>query len=195
MNKTKINEIKNRVYEAEGLLELLTTRPEIAETILPLVAKRLDEAQSLLKQLPAEPDQEPPSTPEPASIPEPEPASTPEPAPTPTSDPEPEPTPLYVAEPETEPEPIPEHEPVSEPISDSLFPSSFTPPAFCLNDRFRFRRSIFGGSDAEFNAAMRHIATLPDYEDALRYLGEEMGIDLEDEDVVDFLEILKPCWS
>ena len=42
---------------------------------------------------------------------------------------------------------------------------------------------------------MRHIATLPDYQDALRYLGEEMGVDLEDEDVVDFLEILKPCWS
>lgn len=191
MNKTKINEIKNRVYEAEGLLELLTTRPEIAETILPLVAKRLDEAQYLLKQVPAEPDQEPAPTPTPEPIIEPEPE--PEPAPTPTSDPEPKPTPLYVAEPE--PEPIPEHEPVSEPISDSLFPSSFTPPAFCLNDRFRFRRSIFGGSDAEFDAAMRHIATLPDYEDALRYLGEEMGIDLEDEDVVDFLEILKTCWS
>lgn len=191
MNKTKINEIKNRVYEAEGLLELLTTRPEIAETILPLVAKRLDEAQSLLKQEPAEPDQEPAPTPDPESILE------PEPAPTPTPDPEPEPTPLYVAElePEPIPEPEPVSEPVSEPISDSLFPSSFTPPAFCLNDRFRFRRSIFGGSDAEFNAAMRHIATLPDYEDALRYLGEEMGIDLEDEDVVDFLEILKPCWS
>ena len=191
MNKTKINEIKNRVYEAEGLLELLTTRPEIAETILPLVAKRLDEAQSLLKQLPAEPDQEP----EPIPKPEPEPAPTPTPdpepelAPIPTPDPEPEPTPLYVAEPGPEPEPV------SEPISDSLFPSSFNPPAFCLNDRFRFRRSIFGGSDAEFNAAMRHIATLPDYDDALRYLGEEMGIDLEDEDVVDFLEILKTCWS
>lgn len=187
MNKTKINEIKNRVYEAEGLLELLTTRPEIAETILPLVAKRLDEAQSLLKQLPAEPDQEPAPTPEP----EPEPAPTP----TPELEPGPTPTPVYVADPE--PDPIPEPETVSEPepISDSLFPTSFTPPAFCLNDRFRFRRSIFGGSDAEFDAAMRHIATLPDYEDALRYLGEEMGIDLEDEDVVDFLEILKTCWS
>ena len=158
MNKSKINEIKNRVYEAEGLLELLTNRPEITDSILPLVAKRLDEAQSLLKQLSAEP--------------------TPEPTHEPT--PEPEPT--------LEPEPDPE------PVSLSSH-AQFNPPAFCLNDRFRFRRSIFGGSDAEFNAAMRHIATLPDYQDALRYLGEEMGVDLEDEDVVDFLEILKPCWS
>lgn len=154
MNKSKINEIKNRVYEAEGLLELLTNRPEITDSILPLVAKRLDEAQSMLKQLPAEP--------------------TPEPTP--------------------EPEPTLEPEPDPDPVSLSSH-AQFNPPAFCLNDRFRFRRSIFGGSDAEFNAAMRHIATLPDYQDALRYLGEEMGVDLEDEDVVDFLEILKPCWS
>lgn len=164
MNKSKINEIKNRVYEAEGLLELLTNRPEITDSILPLVAKRLDEAQSMLKQLPAEPD--------------------------------PDPDPVYESEPEPDPEPEsdPEPEPDPEPVSLSSH-ARFNPPAFCLNDRFRFRRSIFGGSDAEFNAAMRHIATLPDYQDALRYLGEEMGVDLEDEDVVDFLEILKPCWS
>ncbi len=172
MNKSKINEIKNRVYEAEGLLELLTNRPEITDSILPLVAKRLDEAQSMLKQLPAEP------TPEP----------TPEPEP--TLEPEPDPDPVYESAPEPDPEPEPEPEPVS--LSSH---ARFNPPVFCLNDRFRFRRSIFGGSDAEFNAAMRHIATLPDYQDALRYLGEEMGVDLEDEDVVDFLEILKPCWS
>ncbi|MBS7347083.1 MAG: hypothetical protein KIG61_01555 [Muribaculaceae bacterium] len=158
MNKSKINEIKNRVYEAEGLLELLTNRPEITDSILPLVAKRLDEAQSMLKQLPAEPTSEP------------------------------------TLEPTHEPEPTLEPEPDPDPVSLSSH-ARFNPPAFCLNDRFRFRRSIFGGSDAEFNAAMRHIATLPDYQDALRYLGEEMGVDLEDEDVVDFLEILKPCWS
>ena len=178
MNKSKINEIKNRVYEAEGLLELLTNRPEITDSILPLVAKRLDEAQSMLKQLPAEP------TPEP----------TPEPEP--TLEPDPDPDPVYESEPEPDPEPesVPEPEPDPDPVSLSCH-ARFNPPAFCLNDRFRFRRSIFGGSDAEFNAAMRHIATLPDYQDALRYLGEEMGVDLEDEDVVDFLEILKPCWS
>lgn len=174
MNKSKINEIKNRVYEAEGLLELLTNRPEITDSILPLVAKRLDEAQSMLKQLPAEP------TPEP----------TPEPEP--TLEPESDPDSVYESAPE--PEPTLEPEPDPEPVSLSSH-ARFNPPAFCLNDRFRFRRSIFGGSDAEFNAAMRHIATLPDYQDALRYLGEEMGVDLEDEDVVDFLEILKPCWS
>ena len=188
MNKSKINEIKNRVYEAEGLLELLTNRPEITDSILPLVAKRLDEAQSLLKQLPAEP------TPEPTHEPtlESEPALEPEPDPDPVyeSDPEPDPEP----EPYPDPEPDSDPEPDPDPVSLSSH-ARFNPPAFCLNDRFRFRRSIFGGSDAEFNAAMRHIATLPDYQDALRYLGEEMGVDLEDEDVVDFLEILKPCWS
>ena len=138
----------------------------------------------MLKQLPAEP------TPEPT--PEPEPTLEPEPDPDPVyeSAPEPDPEPVY----ESEPEPDPEPESVPEPVSLSSH-ARFNPPAFCLNDRFRFRRSIFGGSDAEFNAAMRHIATLPDYQDALRYLGEEMGVDLEDEDVVDFLEILKPCWS
>ncbi len=184
MNKSKINEIKNRVYEAEGLLELLTNRPEITDSILPLVAKRLDEAQSLLKQLPAEPTLEP--------TPEPEPTLEPEPDSEPVYESAPEPDPEL--EPDPEPESVLEPESVPEPVSLSSH-AQFNPPAFCLNDRFRFRRSIFGGSDAEFNAAMRHIATLPDYQDALRYLGEEMGVDLEDEDVVDFLEILKPCWS
>ena len=190
MNKSKINEIKNRVYEAEGLLELLTNRPEITDSILPLVAKRLDEAQSLLKQLPAEPTPEPTHDP----TPEPEPTLEPEPDPDPVYESAPEPDPEPEPDPDPEPEPEPEPEPDPEPVSLSCH-ARFNPPAFCLNDRFRFRRSIFGGSDAEFNAAMRHIATLPDYQDALRYLGEEMGVDLEDEDVVDFLEILKPCWS
>ena len=82
MNKSKINEIKNRVYEAEGLLELLTNRPEITDSILHLVAKRLDEAQSMLKQLPAEP------TPEPTHDPTPEPDPTLEPEPTLEPDPD-----------------------------------------------------------------------------------------------------------
>ena len=136
----------------------------------------------MLKQLPAEP------TPEPTHEPTHEPEPTLEPVY--ESESEPDPDPVY----ESEPEPDSDPESVPEPVSLSTH-ARFNPPAFCLNDRFRFRRSIFGGSDAEFNAAMRHIATLPDYQDALRYLGEEMGVDLEDEDVVDFLEILKPCWS
>ena len=106
MNKSKINEIKNRVYEAEGLLELLTNRPEITDSILPLVAKRLDEAQSLLKQLPAEP--------------------TPEPEP--TLEPEPDPEPVYESAPESdsEPEPDPEPQPSIFAKIGAFFKSVFT---------------------------------------------------------------------
>lgn len=75
-----INRIKDKTYEFEGLLELLSQRPEKEEALHPLLFTRLAEINSLFAMLePSEP--EPAQAPEPA--PEPEPASEPEPAPEP----------------------------------------------------------------------------------------------------------------
>ena len=75
-----INRIKDKTYEFEGLLELLSQRPEKEEALHPLLYTRLAEINSLFAMLePSEPEPEP--APEPAS--ELEPASEPEPAPEP----------------------------------------------------------------------------------------------------------------
>lgn len=79
-----INRIKDKTYEFEGLLELLSQRPEKEEALHPLLFTRLAEINSLFAMLE-------PSEPEPAQAPEP--ASKPEPAPAPEPAPEPEPGP------------------------------------------------------------------------------------------------------
>lgn len=79
-----INRIKDKTYEFEGLLELLSQRPEKEEALHPLLFTRLAEINSLFAMLE-------PSAPEPAQATEPVPA--PEPVPEPASEPEPAPEP------------------------------------------------------------------------------------------------------
>lgn len=64
-------------------------------------------------------------------------------------------------------------------------------PAFCLNDRFRFKRELFGNSDAEFSSAMNMIAAMDNYDEAEEYFIGELEWDVENPEVVDFMEIIK----
>lgn len=64
-------------------------------------------------------------------------------------------------------------------------------PAFCLNDRFRFKRELFGNSDAEFSSAMNMIAAMDSYDEAEEYFIGELEWDEENPEVVDFMEIIK----
>lgn len=74
-----INRIKDKTYEFEGLLELLSQRPEKEEALHPLLFTRLAEINSLFAML--EPSEsEPAQAPEPASEPEPAPEPGPGPA-------------------------------------------------------------------------------------------------------------------
>ena len=54
-----LNEIKDRVYEAEGLLELLQLRGDRLEDLRPLILGRIDEARALIVSL-ADEDMEKP---------------------------------------------------------------------------------------------------------------------------------------
>jgi len=146
-----LNEIKDKIYEAEGLLELLRLRQHKLEELRPLVLSRLDEAKRALIEFGCD-------------------ETTHE-----------DDTPIYAVD-STE---IENHEPDSRPDKKAV------KPAFCLNDRFRFRRSIFGGSDADFNAAMDNIATLDSYEEAEEIFYGDMELNPEDPDVVDFMNIIK----
>lgn len=211
----KLEEIKDAVYELEGLLELARLRGDKAQELLPLMNGKLREINRLFEMVSIS-DKETPVVP---------PLETTEEA----DDNEAlaeatrfeeeedsyEPEDSYEREKSLEPEdsieidkeivtvtPIPEEIPFEQEEVVTEKQESETPitiqvnrdapkPAFCINDRFRFRRELFGGSDADFSSAMDLVATMDNYEEAEQYFIEELGWDVEDPNVADFLAIIE----
>lgn len=62
---------------------------------------------------------------------------------------------------------------------------------FSINDRYRFKRELFKGSDVEFNTTLSLVASMDGYEEAEDYFLNELQWDDKSPDVIDFLEILK----
>ena len=63
--------------------------------------------------------------------------------------------------------------------------------AFSLNDRFRFRRELFGGDEERMNKAINELNELNSYEDSISYLNDELKWNIEDEAVADFIKLLE----
>lgn len=63
--------------------------------------------------------------------------------------------------------------------------------AFSLNDRFRFRRELFGGDEARMNKAINDLNEIHSYEDSVTYLNNELKWNIEDEAVADFIKLLE----
>lgn len=63
--------------------------------------------------------------------------------------------------------------------------------AFSLNDRFRFRRELFGGDESRMNKAISDLNELHSYEDSITYLNHELKWNIEDEAVADFIKLLE----
>ena len=63
--------------------------------------------------------------------------------------------------------------------------------AFSLNDRFRFRRELFGGDEERMNKAINELNELHLYEDSISYLNDELKWNIEDEAVADFIKLLE----
>lgn len=97
---------------------------------------------------------------------------------------------------EEETEVISEPEPVR-PLSDTLKvdeliarkESADLRRAFTLNDKFRFRRTIFGGSDEKFSQTLQQLEAMPDFETALSHLEDILPENGEDNE--DFIAIIK----
>ena len=205
----KLEEIKDSVYELEGLLELARLRGDKTEELIPLMKGKLDEINRFFSEVTSVenvsqslPDQE---YDEPAWS-----ASEPIEELENATEEDVEEGPEEVAaeemaaaaefEEEEHASESPEEESFSEnPIEENMFAinekrkgnDEMPKPAFCINDRFRFRRELFGGSDADFSAAMDLVATMENYEEAEQYFTEELGWDVEDPDVADFLAIIE----
>ena len=63
--------------------------------------------------------------------------------------------------------------------------------AFSLNDRFRFRRELFGGDEVRMNKAINDLNEIHSYEDSITYLNNELKWNIEDEAVADFIKLLE----
>ena len=63
--------------------------------------------------------------------------------------------------------------------------------AFSLNDRFRFRRELFGGDEGRMNKAITDLNDIHTYEDSVSYLNNELKWNIEDEAVADFIKLLE----
>lgn len=63
--------------------------------------------------------------------------------------------------------------------------------AFSLNDRFRFRRELFGGNEEKMNKAITDLNEIHSYEDSVTYLNNELKWNIEDEAVADFIKLLE----
>lgn len=62
---------------------------------------------------------------------------------------------------------------------------------FSINDRYRFKRELFDGSDAGFNNTLALVASMENYDEAEDYFLGELQWDQKKPEVIDFLEILK----
>lgn len=219
MTIEEIKSLKDKIYEIEGLLELAQLREEKIPELEPLILGRintlLDEPQQLPEpatetesELEPEPAEEADSEPGPAvgsetfvygergtlfdsevfsETPVKDTAAIEMPYEVPVVE-----TPVSdEVEIETEASPAvrTEYKNASSGILDDMTPRE--KPAFCLNDRFRFRRELFGNSDADFSSAMNMIAAMDGYDDAEEYFIDTLGWDPENPEVADFMDIIK----
>lgn len=62
---------------------------------------------------------------------------------------------------------------------------------FTINDRYRFKRDLFGGSDANFNTTLALVASMDSFEEAEDYFLNDLQFNPQRQETIDFLEIIK----
>lgn len=142
-------------------------------------------------------------------VPEPE----PEPAEEPEAEPQPEPEPESIeeeataqeaADAESEPEIAADAEPVTadnfttvddEPVRlDEALQRNMVKDlhhAFSLNDRFRYRRELFGNSDQVMEETLNHIESMATFDEAENYFYNDLEWEYDSPEVADFMVIIK----
>lgn len=63
--------------------------------------------------------------------------------------------------------------------------------AFSLNDRFRFRRELFGGNEEAMNKTVSALNDIHSYEESIAYLHDKLNWNIEDPSVADFIKLLE----
>ena len=121
-----------------------------------------------------------------------EPAVEPEPvAEQPVAEPAVEPEPVAEVEPELEPEPDPDDQPLT---LDEALQRDMTKDlrqAFSLNDRYRYRRELFGNSDSVMNETLNLIEAMHSFDEAEDYFYNDLQWEHDSPEVADFMVIIK----
>ncbi len=133
-----------------------------------------------------QPAVDPQPAPKPQPEAEPQPVVAPQPvveAPAPVSEPEP------VVIPEPEPEPIVVSEPVA--VSSTSEIPKHPVLKLTLNDKFRLKSAVFGGSESDMNEALQQIASLSDLEEINEYIVNDLCLDPDDPEVAYFIELVE----
>ena len=177
-------------------------------------APSADEPVEAESSAPVAAEPEPVVAPEPSVVSEPEPVVAPEPsvvqsepAPEPTPVSEPEPTPVDEPEPVEAPTPAPEEvepeaeaeefepDPDDQPLTlDEALQRDMTKDlrqAFSLNDRYRYRRELFGNSDSVMNETLNLIEAMHSFDKAEDYFYNDLQWEHDSPEVADFMVIIK----
>ena len=143
---------------------------------------------------------EPVVAPEPSVVqsePAPEPTPVSEPEPTPVDEPEPVEAPTLApeeVEPEAEAEEF-EPDPDDQPLTlDEALQRDMTKDlrqAFSLNDRYRYRRELFGNSDSVMNETLNLIEAMHSFDEAEDYFYNDLQWEHDSPEVADFMVIIK----
>lgn len=206
MNKEDLDKLLDNIYELEGLVHLALNRDDNPASLPELICRKGEELCRLAKKTAGaeesdkdsvwdaaysqEPLQEEPVeiTDEPVEITD-EPVEIPEEA-------KDEPVETYAVETEEAPVVVEEREEVMEEAVNTVAqPAPMAEPrgrlVFSINDRYRFKKELFGGSDAEFNTTLALVASMEGYDEAEDYFLGELQWDPRKPEVSDFLEIIK----
>lgn len=66
---------------------------------------------------------------------------------------------------------------------------------FTLNDRYRFRRELFGNLDAAMAEALETLALMPDIDQARAYLEEDLCWDMSMPEVEEFIAVIQRYYN
>ena len=62
---------------------------------------------------------------------------------------------------------------------------------FSINERYRFKRELFGNSDLSFNNSLALVASMETYEESEDYFINDIGMNPSDATVIEFLDIIR----
>ena len=179
-------------------IKALRSETEALRMLIVGIEKRLEQQKVLLDQLLEEAEQEeeqPEPVAEPEEAPQPpvvEPVVTPkEEAPVVTV--EEQPQPVAPTAREVIPTETPSIKPQASSLNDLLERKNLSDfrKAFSLNDRFRFRRELFGGSEELMNQVIADLNEIKSYEASVAYIQQVIPGNGEESAMADFLQLIE----
>lgn len=192
--KMKMNNLKDKVYELEGLLELQALRPDKKDDLRHLIDGRIKEINAIWAEL-SRPGKKEDYVPAVSAVAETENIMEIKSGTENVVETESEPEASIYSVPVDDVDVSLTMESLREPKLEVTADAPRAVPALCLNDRFQFTRVIAGGDRAAFDKILKKVSELPDYDAARDYVLGDCHADPDDPEVMDFLEILQQYYE